>query len=420
MKILIVDDSRLIRMQTKNLMALNFPDVQLEVAENGDECMKLIKRFRPDIILLDIVMPGISGIEVLQLISSKIEEGYIKVIMFSSLDDQVTLKQCFELGASDFISKPIEELETVARLEAAIKSMSLFKDLKGANEKLESKNKELLRLNEELMETRVQLTQSEKLAGIGQLADGVAFEISSPVGFASSNLATLRMYSQYWMSLYDKLLQKNNLKSYNPEAYEIVNSPEFNYMISDIKSIFDDTEASLTRTKGIIQSLKSFSRADQQTKKNWVDLNKGVSDTISILRSRIESTAMITLDLRPIPLFLGYGSQLNQVILNVILNAVYAIEEKFDEGLGAISIKSDVKNDFVRLQICDNGLEIPQKLKENLMSNQMANHSFDDDIGRGVGLSMAYDIIVNIHGGRVQIKTDLTMGTCINIELPVD
>lgn len=148
MKLLIVDDSRLIRYQIQDLIQLHYPESDIRLAENGEEALTLIKQFRPQVVLLDIIMPKFSGIEVLQLISPQLEAGDLKAIMFTSVDDKITMKECFELGASDFINKPVDEIETIARLGNAFKLMALQDAYNQLKEQLSIKERELARLTQ--------------------------------------------------------------------------------------------------------------------------------------------------------------------------------------------------------------------------------------------------------------------------------
>lgn len=145
MKVLIVDDSRLIRYQIQDLIQLHYPSSDIRLAENGEDALAMIRQFRPHIVLLDIIMPKLSGIDVLHQVSAQIEAGDFKAIMFTSIDDKITLKECFELGASDFINKPLDEIETIARLGNAFKAMSLQEDYRILKEQLAQKERELQR-----------------------------------------------------------------------------------------------------------------------------------------------------------------------------------------------------------------------------------------------------------------------------------
>ena len=146
MKLLIVDDSRLIRYQIQDLIQLHYPELDIRLAENGEEALTIIKQYRPHVVLLDIIMPRLSGIEVLQQIRHMLEAGDIKAIMFTSVDDKITMKECFELGASDFINKPVDEIETIARLGNAFKSIAMQDEFNQLKAQLASKERELKKI----------------------------------------------------------------------------------------------------------------------------------------------------------------------------------------------------------------------------------------------------------------------------------
>ncbi len=162
MKILIADDSRLIRLQVEDLIRLHFPQAVIKTAEDGQQALVIIKQFRPQVILLDIIMPNLSGIEVLTSIEGMLESGEMRAIMFSSVDDKATLKQCFELGASDFISKPLDELETIARLTSSFRTMNLYNDFVRTKEALRASQEALSKCQDALSNVKAQPLNDQK------------------------------------------------------------------------------------------------------------------------------------------------------------------------------------------------------------------------------------------------------------------
>ncbi|MGB3366031.1 MAG: response regulator, partial [Acidaminobacteraceae bacterium] len=195
MNLLIVDDSKMIRMMSRDILVNNNIDANILSCESGYLAFDMLKDNNIDVILLDIVMPSYTGIEVLKDLK---EGGYldkIRVLMFSSLSDKFALKECFELGAFDYILKPLEPIEFISRVSNALTDQRLRIELSKSLEEKTNQNKQLEDLNLKLKETQAELIHKEQMAGIGRLAAGIAHEINNPLGFISSNIETLKEYS---------------------------------------------------------------------------------------------------------------------------------------------------------------------------------------------------------------------------------
>ncbi|WP_272508297.1 response regulator [Caldicellulosiruptor naganoensis] len=157
---------------------------------------------------MDIVLPGVSGFDVLKFIRRTKEYGDIYVIVMTSLDDDEVIKESFSLGANDFIRKPINQIELTSRLRAAVRLRNYQYLYKSALNDLQEKNKELIELTKKLKETQDVLIQNEKMSAIGQLAAGIAHEINNPLGFVITNMGTLGKYIEKFKKLieeYDKV-----------------------------------------------------------------------------------------------------------------------------------------------------------------------------------------------------------------------
>lgn len=293
-------------------------------------------------------------------------------------------------------------------------------------ENLENRNKELHDALEKLKYTQSQLVQQEKLAAIGQLAAGVAHEINNPLGFVMSNVETLEKYSIRLKEVLEKYAGlKGVVKEADiEEAMRVLNEIgelEKRYHVDliteDLKTLLDDTNDGLSRISKIVLGLRIFSRVDNQDKMTDYDLNAGIENTILVANNEIKYYADIEKNLGDIPLVALSGNQINQVLLNIVINAVHAIKERQDGQRGLIKIFSYMDSGYICCDIEDNGTGIPE---ENL------NRIFDPFFttkpvgqGTGLGLSISYDIIVNKHGGEINVKGTPGKGAVFSIKLPV-
>ncbi|MFZ5967107.1 MAG: PAS domain S-box protein [Bacillota bacterium] len=291
-------------------------------------------------------------------------------------------------------------------------------------ESLENRNKELRDALERLKETQGHLLQQEKLAAIGHLAAGVAHEINNPLGFIMSNIETLGKYS---IRLKEVIAAYGSLRSTIEQSCveecrqgfaeigKLEREYHINWIAEDLKALIDDTNDGLDRISKIVTGLRVFSREDKQDEMTDYDLNEGVENTLMIANSEIKYHADIERNFDDIPPVKLLGSHINQVLLNLVINAVHAVKEKQDGQRGLIRISTYRDDKYVCCDIEDNGIGIPE---ENL--NKIFNPFYTTKPvgqGTGLGLSISYDIIVNKHGGELSVKSTPGKGTVFTIRL---
>ncbi|WP_196599919.1 sensor histidine kinase [Pectinatus frisingensis] len=268
-----------------------------------------------------------------------------------------------------------------------------------------------------------QLIQQEKLAGIGQLSAGVAHEINNPLGYVQSNMDTLKKYLEKvssflsTLSRVEKTLETNsdaNLQELFQIIEKALKENKINYITEDLNDIIDESMSGLTRIEKIVKSLLGFSRVSSLEFEEY-NLNKGIKDTLAVANNEIKYTTKIIEDLGDIPYIKAAGGAINQVLLNLIINAVHAIRESSHEGV--INIKTFTKDNFVCCVITDNGKGIPEENIDNIFTPFFTTKPVG--VGTGLGLSIAYDIIVNKHSGQITVKSELGKGTTFTIYLPI-
>ncbi len=288
-----------------------------------------------------------------------------------------------------------------------------------AYEKLEKANKEL-------KEMQSQMVQSEKLASIGQLAAGVAHEMNTPVGFVASNFQTLEDYIkkiQSVLEMEDELIgkikteQKTELLKKADAISKSRDDMKMDFILEDIQGLFDDSREGLDRVTNIIQNLRDFSRIDQPGSLDEYNLNDGIEATLVVAGNEIKYDADVKTEFSELPPVLCDSSQINQVFLNILINAAQAIKSQERDDKGTITIRTYAKDKNVVCEIADDGCGIPPDKISKVFDPFFTTKAVGK--GTGLGLSVSYDIIVNKHKGELLVDSTVGKGTKFTIKLPV-
>jgi two-component system NtrC family sensor kinase len=276
-------------------------------------------------------------------------------------------------------------------------------------------NQALVAANKQLEEAQKQLLQSEKMASIGQLAAGVAHEINNPIGYVYSNLGTLDRYLKDLLSVLDAYEKAEGEVSGNVPALAAVHAVkrkvDLSFLREDLQALMSESRDGITRVKQIVQNLKDFSRADVADEWQWADLHRGLDSTLNIVANEIKYKAEVVKEYGQLPDIECLPSQLNQVFMNLLVNAAHAIEER-----GVITLRSGKDLDQVWVEIADTGKGIPA---ENL------NRIFDPFFttkpvgkGTGLGLSLSYSIVQK-HHGHIDVSSEVGKGSTFRVWLPI-
>jgi len=266
-----------------------------------------------------------------------------------------------------------------------------------------------------LEEAQNQLVQSDKLASIGQLAAGVAHEINNPIGYVNSNISSLQLYINQLFNLIALYNEAEDDIKVNVELTDKINALkkeiELDFLVNDISDLMTESIDGITRVKKIVQSLKDFSHVDQVISWQLADLHAGLDSTLNVANSELKYTAEIVKNYGDIPLIECVMSQLNQVFLNIFVNAAHAITEK-----GIITISTVKKGDNVILEIADNGNGIPEKIRKRIFDPFFTTKPVGK--GTGLGLSLSFGIVTT-HNGNIEVESIEGKGTKFIITLPI-
>lgn len=280
--------------------------------------------------------------------------------------------------------------------------------------------------NQEVKELQSHLIQSEKLASIGQLAAGVAHEMNTPLGFVACNFETLEKHMKKvsaLLALYAELETKLQERSELDGPALIAPIREFkekmriDFILRNLNTLFEDSHEGLGRVTEIIQNLRDFSRVDQSSTFARYNLNEGLTATLIVARNAIKYKADVETNFGDIPEIFCHPGQINQVFLNLIVNAAQAIETQERDDRGRIAIRTYLADTEVVCEIEDDGPGISpencRKVFDPFFTTKPAG------TGTGMGLSISYDIIVNKHKGQIWLESGLDRGTLFTIKLPL-
>jgi two-component system, NtrC family, sensor kinase len=296
-----------------------------------------------------------------------------------------------------------------------IGSLTDITDRREMEDALKKTGEEQKSLIEKLQQAQAQLLQSEKMASIGQLAAGVAHEINNPVGFVNSNMGSLRNYVDALFGIiegYDQILAGANTNAAVTAAVsQLKQQADLEFLKEDVTALVKESMDGLKRVKDIVQSLKDFSHVGET---DWqvADLHHGLDSTLNIAHNEFKYKATIDKQYGTLPPVKCMASQLNQVFMNLIVNASQAIKES-----GVISIRTGADAGWVWIEIADTGIGIPRENLPRVFEPFFTTKPIGQ--GTGLGLSLSYGIVKK-HGGRIDVESEVGKGTRFIIRLPVE
>ncbi len=429
MNILVVDDEKFNLRIAQELIETNIVDTHVFLCSVPEEAVQKIEENNIDIILLDIIMPRITGIDILKDIRSKEKYNDIQIIMFTGMTDKESFKLCFENGANDYINKPINFTEFVARMNASVKARKNIIALKEMNHTITCQYKKLQVITQRLKDTQFNLIQKEKLAALGEIAAGIAHEINNPMGFISSNLDTMDRYIQKIRNLivrYRNLVQLSGEEIINHELFlrekaaiqEIERKQKIDFILEDLTTVILESSDGAKRVTKIVQSLRNLAKTGTENEMTYNDLSQIAEEVILTVRHETQFVADIEKKIEsPLYLLCNKG-EIGQVLLNILLNALHAVKIQNKGSLGKIIMEAYSLDESVICRISDNGPGIKEEHLNRIFDPFFTTK--DVGSGMGLGLSAAYDIVVKKHGGDLSVTSGPDKGTCFTIKLPAN
>jgi len=287
---------------------------------------------------------------------------------------------------------------------------------------LMKKNTELLMTNKRLEEAQLKIMRQDKLAAIGQLAAGVAHEINNPLGFIKSSCGSLKQYMRNIRGYLEQLelLARETAADTGRNQTGVLDKLKDRFKIDvilqDFNELYNDMNEGFERISSIVNGLKNFSYIDKVQKRGRYDLNKGINDTLQILNNELKYTAKVEKNLSPLPEIECFGGEINQVLLNIILNAAQAIRSQKRKSPGKINISTKAEGNFILCAIADDGPGIPDENIDKIFDPFFTTKEIGE--GTGLGLNISYDIITK-HQGEFGVQSREGGGAVFTIKLPV-
>ena len=466
---------------------------------SGQLALRIVSASPPDLILLDINMPQMNGYEVCEKLKANPETSKIPVIFISALDEVSDKVKAFNVGGVDYITKPFQGEEILARVRNQLTLRSLSKQLSEQNALLQQEicsrqqvedalrqseareREKATRLEialEELKRTQAQLIQAEKMSSLGQMVAGVAHEINNPTSFIYGNLALARSYFQDLLSLVE--IYQQTYPHPKPQIQQLVSELDFDFLVEDWQKLMDSMQVGAERIQQIVLSLRNFSRLDEQELKP-VDIHEGIDSTLLLLQHRLRTEAVseaaplelagrdcvlrlkgtnatnyprlqhaaltgtdginlpeikVIKEYGQLPLLTCYASLLNQVFMNLLNNAIDALETQPSPRVITISTSvvsgqwpvvsskeqrttdnGQLTTEKVVIRIADNGPGMSEAVQHKIFDPFFTTKPVGS--GTGLGLSISYQIVVEKHKGQLSCVSALGKGTEFIVEIPV-
>lgn len=453
LKILIVDDHPdNLRLLSKILAECGY---SVQRAISGQLALNAVRAHSPHLILLDVLMPDLTGYEVCKILKADEKTHHIPVIFLSALTEETNKVKAFEMGGVDYITKPFQPKEVLIRVKHQLTILGLQTQLQKTNQeltdrnvclqeevrerqqaelalqqsedRLKIRNQQLKKALQTIKKTQAQLIQTEKMSSLGHMVAGIAHEINNPVNFIYGNLSHAASYVRDLLHLIQTYQEEYPQPT--PKIREVLEELDLEFIKEDLPKLYHSMQAGSDRIRKIILSLRNFSRLDESTLKA-VDLHEGIDSTLMMLEHQLKadkhrSEIAIRKDYGKLPAVTCNAGHINQVFMSILGNAIDALTDYRSvkssprlDRVPTIWIRTQV-GDFqtVKIQIADNGSGISEEVRQHIFDPFFTTKPVGS--GSGLGLSVSYSIVVEEHQGKLDCHSVLGMGTELTIELPI-
>jgi signal transduction histidine kinase len=417
-KVLVVDDTP--DMARLMMKAVEDQGHQVFAAGDGQYALQMALAERPDVILLDIMMPRLGGIEVLHHLKEDSELRSIPVILVTAKSEDVDVIAGLDAGAQDYVTKPFRKEVLAARVRSAVQIKQNHDRLVRLNEQLQAEIVERERMQHELVQAR-------KLESIGHLAAGIAHEINTPAQYIGDNTRFLQEAFADFDNLFGKLeqllqaaRQHNLTDELVTEVEAAVQQVDIGYLTEEVPKAIGQSLEGIERVASIVRAMKEFSHPGNG-QKQAIDLNRAIQSTLTVSRNEWKYVAELVTDFAPnLPLVPCLPGDFNQVILNLVVNAAQAIADVVGDGSagkGTLKVSTHRDGDSVEIRVEDTGGGIPEDVREKIFDPFFTTKEVGK--GTGQGLTIAHSIVGEKHHGTITFETEVGRGTTFIVRLPI-
>ncbi len=395
MKILVVDDDSMSRKVVA--MSLSIKGHDIVEACDGFEAMEIFKNEDIGILISDWMMPIMDGLELTRRIRAYSQDRYVYIIMLTARTDKEDMLEGFDAGVDEYINKPPHIAELDARLKVGIRIVNLEQKLIEEQRKVTRYAQEMEHLADKRAE---QLIHADRMATLGTLSAGIAHEINNPTTFISGNALTLE---KFWPVINKQL---ENCKPDEPDLNQV------NFIKEEMPGAIKGIKKGAARITRIVSGLKSFARQDKP-RKVPVDIHKTIGSALLMLTSKLKNNISVEKDfdesLTPV---LGDPQHIEQVFINILSNAVDAMEEVEDAEL---TIRTRKDPEFINILIEDNGSGLNKTSINKIWDPFFTTKSTGK--GTGLGMSISHGII-EAHNGTISVSNKQEGGASFLVKLP--
>src|SRR5262249_742767 len=357
------------------------PKYDFMQAESAEDALARVGAFMPDLVISDLIMPGLDGYELCKRLRAQPGLESVPIIMLTSKTGDESRITGLEVGADDYLFKPIRPRELNARVGSLLR--------------LRRATMELASATADLKKAQAELVRAEKLASLGQLVAGIAHELNNPLNYIYGNTEFLSDYIRTFTDLLDRYDKELEL---TPEQRERIaawkKEKDLEFVRTDLAKLLEGVRLGAERAAEIVRGLRAFARVGSGIELEGADLSDVLHVALTVLRPELRDRVRVHKEIAPMPRVRCDASRMSQVFVNLVLNAVQAMP-----GEGEIYIRLWSENGAARVAIRDTGPGIPPAVKERIFDPFFTTKPVGQ--GTGLGLSISYGIVEQ-HGGRIE------------------
>lgn len=386
---------------------------EIVAVDNGADALKALSGQDIDLVILDVMMPKLSGFDVLRRIRQDEKTRFTPVVLVTALKAAEDRVRGVEAGCDDFISKPFNKDELLTRIKSLLRISEyrthLEERVRERTAELSQANDALQKAYDDIKRTQLQLVMSEKLASIGLLSAGIAHEINNPLACIISNLGSLEEYLKKLEAFIGEVQEAALSHTIDATLETLQKKYKTADIMADIPKIIPEMREEADRIKTIVQDFKMYAR-DDGDKVGPVDIPECIEKALNLAKSEIKYKAEVIKEIGELPRVTGNYQQMLQVFINLLVNGAQAIEK-----YGKITVKACRQDETVMIEIRDTGCGIPEENIARIFEPLFTTK----EVGKGTGLGLwIVRGIVQQHNGEIQVQSKVGEGTSFIIKLP--